>query len=361
MIPKAEIDDILGRYEKGKITIGTLGSHSALNIFKGAKEEDFGTICICKKSDEIVYQRFPLADEVILVEDFNELLDKNIQQKLRQTNTILVPHGSFNAYIGTERIMDELLLPLFGNRELLHWETDREKQREWLQRADLTLPKTFKNPDDIQGLAIAKFPGARGGKGYFLANSPESFHKKARDLIRRGHLGREDLENIHLQEYIIGVNVYPLYFHSPLKNEVELLGIDKRYESEVDSIGRIPASEQVQIALNPTYTVIGNIPITVRESLLPEILRMGENVVKISKKIARPGIIGPFCLETVITDDLDIFTFEISARIVAGSNVGIGISPYAYLNYGEGMYMGRRIAKEIKIAIKNDELEKVVY
>ncbi len=361
MITKDEIDDILRRYETGKITIGTLGSHSALNIFKGAKEEGFGTICVCKKGDEIVYQRFPLADDVILVEDFDELLDDDIQQRLRQTNTILVPHGSFNAYIGTEKIVDELRVPLFGNRELLRWETDREKQREWLQRAGLTLPKAFKDPNDIEGLVIAKFPGTRGGKGYFLANSLGSFRKKARDMIKRGHLRRKDLENIHLQEYIIGVNVYPSYFHSPLKNEVELLGIDKRYESAVDNIGRIPASEQLQIALNPTYTIIGNIPIIVRESLLPEILRMGENVVKISKEIAPPGIIGPFCLETAITDDLEIFTFEISARIVAGSNVGIGTSPYAYLNYGEGMYMGRRIAKEIKIGIENDELEKVVY
>ena len=39
MITKVEIDDILGRYEKGKVTIGTLGSHSALNIFKGEKKK----------------------------------------------------------------------------------------------------------------------------------------------------------------------------------------------------------------------------------------------------------------------------------------------------------------------------------
>jgi 5-formaminoimidazole-4-carboxamide-1-(beta)-D-ribofuranosyl 5'-monophosphate synthetase len=129
----------------------------------------------------------------------------------------------------------------------------------------------------------------------------------------------------------------------------------------VDSIGKIPASEQLEISVNPTYTVVGNFPIVARESLLPELLRMGENVVEVSKEIAPPGIIGPFCLETVITADLKIFTFEISARIVAGSNVGIGTSPYAYLKYGEGMYMGRRIAREIKNAIANNELEKVVY
>ena len=361
MIPKTEINTILGEYDRKNITVGTLGSHSALNIFKGAKEEGFNTVCVCKKKSEIVYKRFPLADQILIVEDFGELLDDKVQNKLRQENTILVPHGSFNAYIGTRNIVDKLRVPLFGNRELLHWETDRETQREWLKKAGLTLPKIFENPDAIDGLVIAKFPGAMGGKGYFIADSPESFHKKAKDMLKRGHITRENLENIHLQEYVIGVNVYPLYFYSPLTREVELLGMDRRYESTVDSIGKIPANEQLEINVNPTYTVVGNFPIVARESLLPELLRMGENVVEVSKQIAPPGIIGPFCLETVITDDLKIYTFEISARIVAGSNVGIGTSPYAYLKYGEGMYMGRRIAREIKNAINNNELEKAVY
>ncbi|MCK4884698.1 formate--phosphoribosylaminoimidazolecarboxamide ligase, partial [Candidatus Bathyarchaeota archaeon] len=316
-MPKTEINTILGEYDRKNITVGTLGSHSALNIFKGAKEEGFNTVCVCKKKSEIVYKRFPLADQILIVEDFGELLDDKVQEKLRQENTILVPHGSFNAYIGTRNIVDKLRVPLFGNRELLHWETDRETQREWLKKAGLTLPKIFENPDDIDGLVIAKFPGAMGGKGYFIADSPESFHKKAKDMLKRGHITRENLENIHLQEYVIGVNVYPLYFYSPLTREVELLGMDRRYESTVDSIGKIPANEQLEINVNPTYTVVGNFPIVARESLLPELLRMGENVVKISKEIAPPGIIGPFCLETVITDDLKIYTFEISARIVA--------------------------------------------
>ena len=361
MIPKTEIDTVLSKYDYNKITVGTLGSHSALNIFKGAKEEGFDTVCVCKKQSEIVYKRFPVADQIMIVEYFSELLDEKVQNKLKQKNTILVPHGSFNAYVGTKNIVNKLHVPLFGNRELLHWETNRETQREWLKKARLTLPKTFENPEDIDGLVIAKFPGAMGGKGYFIAESPESFHEKAKDMLKRGHITKENLENIHLQEYVIGVNVYPLYFYSPLTGEVELLGMDRRYESTVDSIGKIPANEQLKINVNPTYTVVGNFPIVARESLLPEILRMGENVVEVSKEIAPPGIIGPFCLEMVITDDLKIYTFEISARIVAGSNVGIGTSPYAYLKYGERMYMGRRIAREIRNAIDTNELEKVVY
>jgi 5-formaminoimidazole-4-carboxamide-1-(beta)-D-ribofuranosyl 5'-monophosphate synthetase len=89
-------------------------------------------------------------------------------------------------------------------------------------------------------------------------------------------------------------------------------------------------------------------------------MRMGENVHKKAAQLAPPGIIGPFCLETVITDDLNIYCFEISARIVAGTNVGIGTSPYAYLRYGENMYMGRRIALELKEAIKRKRLHEVV-
>jgi len=314
MINKNEIDDLLRKYDKGKIAIGTLGSHSALNIFKGAKEEGLRTVCVCRKGDEIVYKKFPLADHVILVSSFRELLDDKVQEQLRELNTILVPHGSFTAYLDTKEIMDKLFVPIFGNRKLLHWEVDREKQREWLQKAGLTLPKTFKNPDEIQGLTIVKFPGAKGGRGYFLVNSPKSFLQKAEDMIKRGHLKRESLESLHLQEYVMGVNVYPHYFRSLLEDEVEFLGADRRYESAVDNLGRIPADEQLQINVNPTYTIVGNIPITLRESLLSELLRMGDKVVEASVEIAPPGIIGPFCLETVVTDDLKIYTFEISAR-----------------------------------------------
>ena len=222
------------------------------------------------------------------------------------------------------------------------------------------LPKTFEKPEEISGLTIAKLPGAKGGKGYSLSSSPESFYKKVEEMVSRGLLSRKDVSKIHLQEYVVGVNVYPHYFSSIMNDDVEFLGVDKRYESAVDAIGKIPASEQLRTITNPTYMIVGNIPITLRESLLPELIRMGDNVVKTSKEIASPGIIGPFCLEMVITDSLEIYVFEISARIVAGTNVGIGTSPYAYLKYGDRMYMGRRIALEIRKAWKNKQLPEII-
>ncbi len=360
MIDNQDIAKILEKYDQSKIAIGTLGSHSSLNIFKGAKEEGFRTVCICKEKDAIMYQKYPLVDELIIVKDFTELLSEKLQERLRKLNVVLIPHGSFTAYLSTEELTDSLFVPMMGNRKLLHWEADRKEQEEWLRQAGLRLPATFKSPDDIDRLIIAKLQGAKGGRGYFLANSPKGFYKKAEEMIKRGLLTKADLEKIHLQEYALGVNVYPSYFSSIINSDVELLAMDRRYESAVDSIGKIPAAEQLEIDVISTYTVVGNFPIVLRESLLPEIMRMGDAVHKKAAELAPPGIIGPFCLETVITDDLRIFTFEISARIVAGTNVGIGTSPYAYLKYGENMYMGRRIALELKEAVKQKRLQEVL-
>ncbi len=360
MITSADVSKILSKYDMSKLAIGTLGSHSSLNIFKGAREEGFRTVCVCKEKDAIMYQKYPLVDELIIVKDFTELLSEKLQEKLRKLNVVLIPHGSFTAYLSTEELQDSLNVPMFGNRELLHWEANRKEQEEWLRKAGLRLPATFKTPDDIDRLIIAKLPGAKGGRGYFLANSPKAFRKKFGEMVKRGLLKEDDVDRVHLQEYALGVNVYPSYFSSILKDDVELLAMDRRYESAVDAIGKIPASEQLEIDVNPTYTIVGNFPIVLRESLLPELMRMGDSVHKKARELAPPGIIGPFCLETVITDDLRIFTFEISARIVAGTNVGIGTSPYAYLRYGENMYMGRRIAVEIKEAVRQKRLLEVV-
>jgi 5-formaminoimidazole-4-carboxamide-1-(beta)-D-ribofuranosyl 5'-monophosphate synthetase len=351
---------MLKKYDLDNLAIGTLGSHSALNIFKGAKEEDFYTVCICTERNALLYKRFPLADKIILVEDFTELLSETLQKKLQSLNVILIPHGSFTAYLSTEQLTSNLNVPMFGNRQLLHWEANREKQADWLRQAGLLLPATFKSPDEIDRLVIAKLPGAKGGRGYFLANSPSSFHKKSLEMVDRGLLREEDIDKIHLQEYTLGVNVYPSYFSSIIKDDVEFLAVDRRYESAADAIGKVPASEQLEMDVSPTYTIVGNFPIVLRESLLPDLIRMGDNVHKKAKELAPPGIVGPFCLETVITDDLKIYTFEISARIVAGTNIGIGTSPYAYLRYGADMYMGRRIALELKEARQQGRLSEVL-
>jgi 5-formaminoimidazole-4-carboxamide-1-(beta)-D-ribofuranosyl 5'-monophosphate synthetase len=88
---------------------------------------------------------------------------------------------------------------------------------------------------------------------------------------------------------------------------------------------------------------------------------MGERVVEKSKDlISERGLFGPFCLEGVITPEAEIYIFEISARIVAGTNLFEPYSPYTYIKYGEPMSTGRRIALEIKNAINDNRLLDIV-
>jgi 5-formaminoimidazole-4-carboxamide-1-(beta)-D-ribofuranosyl 5'-monophosphate synthetase len=70
-------------------------------------------------------------------------------------------------------------------------------------------------------------------------------------------------------------------------------------------------------------------------------------------------MIGPFCLETIVTDKLEFKVFEISTRIVAGTNLFIAGSPYSDLTE-EGMSTGRRIAREIRIAQKQGRLADIL-
>ena len=62
----------------------------------------------------------------------------------------------------------------------------------------------------------------------------------------------------------------------------------------------------------------------------------------------------------ILDKDLNFYVFEISARIVAGTNLYIEGSPYTQLRYNEPMSTGRRVARDIKQAIESGQMEKVL-
>ncbi len=344
----------------GKVSdyaICTLGSHTALQILRGAKDEGFKTICVCVKGEEHIYEHFGVADEIIVLDSFKDFFD--IEDELIKKNSIIIPHGSFVSYLGWEKVLDIRAMH-YGSKAILEWESDRTKEREWLSAAGLRLPKIFKSPDEIDRPVIIKFHGAKGGKGYFIANSPEEFNERIKDY--------PDNEGFVIQEYIVGVPMYMHFFKSSLTGELEIMSFDKRYESNADSIGRIAANDQLDANIRTSYTITGNIPLVVRESLLKDIFEMGANVVRESQKLNNAktgesidkGLFGPFCLEAILDPDLNFYVFEISARIVAGTNPYINGSPYTWLRYNEPMSTGRRIARELKMAIEQDRLDDVL-
>jgi len=343
MVSKKDIAKFVKDYDKP--IIATVCSHSSLQIFHGARMEGFKTLGISVGQRTKFYDAFPLAkpDEFLVVKSYDEIIDK--AEELRAKNVIAVPHGSFVEYMGPQNFT-KLQLPTFGNRNVLAWESDREKQREWLTSAGVDMPHRIRRPEDIDRPVLVKYHGAKGGRGSFIAKNHRDFK-----------LGIKEGQPFTIQEYIIGTRYYMHYFYSPLsrdgyrlsKGSLEMLGIDRRDESNIDEMYKLGAQEALRdMGLYPTFVVTGNMPVVLRESLLPKAFEIGERTVERSLELF-DGMIGPFCLETIVNDRLEFKVFEISTRIVAGTNLFISGSPYADL-VEPGMSTGRRIAREIKAA-----------
>ncbi|MGC2682247.1 MAG: formate--phosphoribosylaminoimidazolecarboxamide ligase [Candidatus Nitrosopolaris sp.] len=343
--------------DKARYTIATLGSHCSLQVLKGAKDEGFRTLLVCERQRLNLYKRFKFIDEILVVENFGEILDKTCQQRLMESNSIIIPHGTFIAYLSSEQI-ERISPPIFGNKWIFRWEADRELKQRLMEESELSIPRSLKSKDDIEDLCIVKLHGAAGGRGYFLAWDKKSFDEGVEKLIKQNVIEGE--EELYIQEYVSGVPAYLQFFYSPITKEIELMGIDRRYESDVDGIGRIPCKQQLAVHLEPSYNVVGNIPIVLRESLLCEVYAMGERFVEAARRLVPPGMTGPFCLEGIYDREGKFITFEFSARIVAGTNLYLEGSPYSGLIFDEPMSMGRRVAREIKIANGKDILQQII-
>jgi len=351
----AKIDGMLASYDKNNLTVCTVCSHSSLQIFDGARKEGFKTLGISIGEKKKFYDAFPHGkpDEFFIVDDYKDILKQT--DELKEKNVIVIPHGSFVEYLGAKNFL-KLDLPTFGNRDVLLWESDRNKERKWLEGAGLVMPKEIKDPKKIDKPVIVKYHGAKGGKGFFVAKTYDEF-------VRRVKKNKSFI----IQEFVMGTRYYLHYFYSPIqdnayklsKGSLQLLSMDRRDETTIDEVQRLGSiAELEELGIHPTFVVTGNIPIVMRESLLPKVFKMGEAVVEKSLDMF-DGMVGSFCLETVVTEDLEFKVFEISARIVAGTNPYISGSPYSDL-IEPGLSTGQRIAQEIKFANKKNLLSKIL-
>ena len=349
------ITEILDGYDMSDLAITTVCSHSSMQIFDGARKEGLRSIGIAIEEPLRFYDAFPLGspDEFFTVNDWANVKDYAVQ--LRKKNALVVPTGSFVEYMGADNFK-QLDVPVYGNRDVLEWESNRQKERQWLMGAGLAMPRVIEDPRDIEKPVIVKYHGAKGGKGFFIAKDHRDFKKKI----------DEDKPYI-MQEFLVGTRYYLHYFYSPLSTDgyrvrngsLQLLGVDRRDETNIDEAHRLGSITELEdMGIKPTFVVTGNIPIVLRESLLKKVFRMGEKVIEKSYELFG-GLYGPFCLETVVTEELDFKVFEISARIVAGTNIYIDGSPYANL-VQPGLSTGQRIAQEIKLAVEQDRLDEII-
>lgn len=378
MISKEEIKRIIERYSKESLTIGVLGTHSALEICSGAKSEGFKTIALCQKGREKVYskyfisrerfgRRIGVVDEVVILDRFRDIVREDIQDTLRMRNTILIPHRGLTVYVGYDVLEKILKIPIFGNRYLLKIEERGTSfnQYKLLEKAGIPHPKIYSNPQEIDRPVIVKVSEAvrEYERAFFIVSSTREFEERSRELIEKKLVTREALEKATIEELVVGAYFNFNFFYSPLDGEVELLGIDMRRQTNIDGLVRLPATHQLEALkyIELRNIEVGHIACTIRESLLERAFELAEKFVKVTQETHPPGVIGPFALQSIVVPGPpheEIIVYDVSVR-VPGSP-GIKFTPYSENLWGYSMSVGRRIAFEIREALREDRLEEVL-
>ncbi len=384
MISRDEVLANLGRYDQKKARIGVLASHSALDTCDGATSEGFNTLAVCQKGREKTFNNYfrtqrdasgnpvrGVVDDTLILDRFSDVLLPQNQEYLMNTNTLWVPNRSFTSYCSIDQVENDFKVPMVGSRNLLRSEERGGPQDYYwlLEKANLPYPKKIKKPEDIDGLTIIKVHHhvKKLERGFFTAKDYDQYVEKSQELIRQGVLDEDFEKHARMEQYIIGPVFNLDFFYDPLEEKgekVELLGIDWRFESSLDGYVRLPAKQQVELeqdGIIPEYTVCGHNSATLRESLLDKAFEMAEKYVKATQQYYKPGIIGPFCLQTCVDKDLNFYIYDVAPRIGGGTNVHMSVGhPYGNTLWRTNMSTGRRLSMEVRKAIEQERLEEII-
>jgi 5-formaminoimidazole-4-carboxamide-1-(beta)-D-ribofuranosyl 5'-monophosphate synthetase len=372
-----DIKQVLQNYDKENITIAVLGSHSALDVCRGAKDLGFKTLVITQKDRGTPYAKYyksdgelGCVDEVLELENFKDILKEGSQEFLRKRNAIFIPHRSFEVYINNyDAIENDFNVPMFGNRKLLRSEERGSgngiDQYKIMDEAGIRYPKQFKNPEEIDTIVLVKVQEKERGfeRAFFVAKDYEEFKWKSKERIENGEITQELLDKAVIEEFIAGVQVNFNFFYDPINERLELLGTDTRRQTNQEGLMRL-TKELIDAYLESggsfKYEEAGHIAVTVLESLLEPAFEIGEKFVEATKKLGMP-VVGPFGLQTMIIPGppkKEIIVFDVSPRMPGSP--GISATPYSGYLHGQNISAGKRVAMQIKDAFKSDKLEEVV-
>jgi 5-formaminoimidazole-4-carboxamide-1-(beta)-D-ribofuranosyl 5'-monophosphate synthetase len=356
--------------------IATLGSHSALDVCRGAKDEGFETVVVAQEGRDKTYGRYyksqagtGCVDECLVVKKFDELLGEDLQKKLQQRNVIFIPNRSFEVYLHFDynAIENNFKVPLFGNKYLLKIEERNAEFNQYtlLEKAGIRFPRRITDPQKIDTLCLVKVQEKQRAyeRAFFLAKNFQEYQSISTQMLAAGKIDQKSLDEAVIEEFVIGPQVNFNFFYSPLHKRLELLGTDTRRQTNLDGILRMPAPHQSEILkeVPVTYEEAGHIAVTVLESLLEQAFEMGEAFVEAAAKLCDPGVIGPFALQAIIAagkSKKELVVVDVSPRMPGSP--GISATPYSRYLFGESLSVGQRVAKEIKEAHEMNKLGQVL-
>ena len=380
---------------------------------------------------------------IVILDRYSDIV--KYVDELVDLECLQIPNRAFSVYVGGDErcsvIEDRFAVPIVGSRKLLKIENRGEIERDYYwfaEEAGIPYPKSyefevsdsgisFKEPIDEPLLLKAEHAHRRFEREFIFAADSADLEEKVRREIEAGNLDRESLENARVEQIVLGPHANFNFFYSPLDaakdwGEVDdwfarlykvsletarvclanqFLSIDERRETILDGLKRLPVDVQQKLRKVPSFEVTAHVLMSLRESLLKDVHRYADSFLLATRKHEPPGIIGAWCLQTLITWDriskyeikptikVDVtqgiepkataeyglydvpeerdpymhipVTQDVALRHGGGTNVHMGIgSQYANAKYQKRMSMGDRIALEIKRATRLNLLPEIV-
>ncbi len=369
----------LARYDRSRLTLCSIGSHSALEVAYGARAQGLRNLVVTAKGRERTYtQHFmrretPVprgcVDETIDLEAFTDLLDDDVQEQMLARNAIFVANRSFEVYLhqkfSYDRIERGMRVPFFGNRYLLRAEERDEAGNQYalMASAGIRHPRQFASPQEIDRLVMVKAPHAKVSfeRAFFLVSSPQEYDRTAERLMGEGMLTQAGLRDAVIEEYLLGPSINLNFFYSPLLGELELMGTDTRRQTNLEGFRNVPpevfdALRNVPMRLEEA----GHIAATLTESMLEKAFEMGERFVEAARAANPPGVVGPFALQCIIVagPPKEFVCYDVSLRIPGSP--GTRYTPYSSYRWGRDVSVGERIAMELVAARDADRLTEIL-
>ncbi|MFQ5758922.1 MAG: DUF1297 domain-containing protein [Candidatus Bathyarchaeia archaeon] len=363
---------------------------------------------------------------IVVLEKYPEIV--KYVDNLIDLECLQIPNRAFSVYVGGDEhcsvIENKFAVPIVGSRKLLKIENRGEIKKDYYwfaEQAGIPYPKSYEYEVHESGMKFSEFidnplllkaEHARREfeREFIFAADSSDLEEKVKKEMELGNLSRESLEKARVEQIILGPHANFNFFFSPLDAKKEwgdvddwyaqlykvslenarvclanqFLSIDERRETIHDGLKRLPVSVQQKIKKVPSFEVTCHVPMSLRESLLKDVHRFADAFLLAARKYEPPGIIGAWCLQTLITWEkigpgmavefglYDVpegeeaymhipYTQDVALRHGGGTNTHMGIgSQYANAKYQKRMSMGDRIALEIRRAWKGKQLPEIV-
>lgn len=359
---------------------------------------------------------------------------------LIEFEAIQIPNRAFSVYVGGDDycsvIENDFSIPILGSRRLLKIENRGiEKDYYWyLEKAGIPYPKSLRYEVYKGGIRFKEFydkplifktyhPERIFERVFIFAADSEDLEVKVEKAYEDGYVNEDSLKAARVEELILGPHANFNFFFSPINSVKswgsveefysklykvsldeakiclanEFLSIDERRETILDGLKRLPIDVQQKLVgrILPSFEVTLHVMVSIRESLIKDVLRCANRFLLCLRNEVPPGIIGAWCLQTIITwgrpseygfkphlkPDVEVenvsfglydsvggeapmhipVTQDVALRHGGGTNVHMGLGgQYSNIRYNRRISLGERIGLEIKRAVSLKVLDMIV-